>query len=151
MLPAKPSRPGFPGNASWQGEASQQGFKGTASQAGGRVYKWWVGAWLEIQTPGYSTTLDFQKPQGFRKSYIVLGFLEIGFPKTQGFLKILRFSKTPRFFKIRFSKSDFRNKKKTDFQNPILTEYAPDWDFAQILVHLLKFLNFAALVVAGTP
>ena len=30
-------------------------------------------------------------------------------------------------------------------------QIAPDWDFGQILVHFLKILNFAALVVADTP
>ena len=51
----------------------------------------------------------------------------------------------------RFGRPKLKFASVTHFQNPILAKYAPDWDFAQILVHFLKILDFAALVVAGTP
>ena len=51
----------------------------------------------------------------------------------------------------RFGRPKLKLHRRKIFQNPILAKYAPDWDFAQILVHFLKILIFAALVVATTP
>ena len=51
----------------------------------------------------------------------------------------------------RFGRPKLKLHRRKIFQNPILAKYAPDWDFAQILVYFLKILDFAALVVAGTP
>ena len=53
--------------------------------------------------------------------------------------------------RMRFGRPKPKIASVTHFENPILVKYAPDWDFAQILMHFWKILDFAALVVAGTP
>ena len=40
----------------------------------------------------------------------------------------------------RFGRPKLKFASVTHFQNPILAKYAPDWDFAQILVHFWKIL-----------
>ena len=52
---------------------------------------------------------------------------------------------------MRFGRPKLKIAAYDTFENPKLSNPAPDWDFGQILVYFLKFLNLATLVVATTP
>ena len=51
----------------------------------------------------------------------------------------------------RFGRPKLKIARVYTLQNPKRSNPAPEWDFGQILVHFLKILIFAALVVATTP
>ena len=50
----------------------------------------------------------------------------------------------------RFGRSKLNFASVTHFQNPVLTKSAPDWDFAQILVHFRKTFPPVALTGKGS-